>query len=111
MSDINPQPSVRTSITAIISLITGIIGLFSSVTGVGALFSIAAVVTGHISKSEIKKSMGTVGGNGLATGGLITGYIGLAIGLCICLLYVLVLAGAISLPFLTIPFINSTSSY
>ncbi len=104
-----PSQTPRTSVTAIISLITGILGLFSSFTGVGSLFSIAAVVTGHISKSEIKKNAGSVGGNGLATTGLITGYIGFAIGLCVCLIYILVMVGAISIPFLTLPFINNSS--
>jgi len=116
MSELTPQtppagPITKTSVLAIVSLITGIIGLFSSVTVVGALLSIGAVITGHLSKDEIKKGAGLVTGNGLATGGLVTGYIGFALGLCACLLYVLMLLGLISLPFLTIPFISNSVTY
>jgi type IV pilus assembly protein PilA len=40
--------------------------------------SIAAVVLGHLSLSDIKKSAGRIQGQGLATAGLVLGYIGLA---------------------------------
>jgi type IV pilus assembly protein PilA len=40
--------------------------------------SIAAVVLGHLSLSEIKKSAGRIQGQGLAIAGLVLGYIGLA---------------------------------
>jgi type IV pilus assembly protein PilA len=40
--------------------------------------SIAAVVLGHLSLSEIKKSAGRIQGQGLATAGLVLGYLGLA---------------------------------
>ena len=40
--------------------------------------SIAAVVLGHLSLSEIKKSAGRVQGQGLAIAGLVLGYMGLA---------------------------------
>jgi len=41
--------------------------------------SIAAIILGHISLSEIRKSAGRIGGAGIATAGLILGYIGVAI--------------------------------
>ena len=41
--------------------------------------SIAAVVLGHLSLSEIKKSAGRIQGQGLATAGLVLGYLGLSI--------------------------------
>ena len=41
--------------------------------------SIAAVVLGHLSLSEIKKSAGRVQGQGLAIAGLVLGYMGLAV--------------------------------
>jgi hypothetical protein len=106
-----PGPATRTSVSGIISLIAGILGLLSSWGGVGGLFSIAAVILGHVSKSEIKKNPGTVTGGGLATGGLITGYLGLAIGLCVCVLFVLMWAGLISLPFLSLPFLENLPNY
>ena len=40
--------------------------------------SIAAVVLGHLSLSEIKKSAGRIQGQGLAIAGLVLGYMGLA---------------------------------
>jgi type IV pilus assembly protein PilA len=40
--------------------------------------SIAAVVLGHLSLSDIKKSAGRIQGQGLATAGLVLGYLGLA---------------------------------
>jgi type IV pilus assembly protein PilA len=40
--------------------------------------SIAAVVLGHLSLSEIKKSAGRIQGQDLATAGLVLGYVGLA---------------------------------
>ena len=45
------------------------------VTSCRFLGSIAAIITGHMAKSEIKKSAGMVTGNGMATAGLILGYI------------------------------------
>ena len=62
----------RTSGKAIASLICGIF-LFVLPA------SIAAVVLGHLSLSEIKKSAGRIQGRGLATAGLVLGYLGLSI--------------------------------
>jgi hypothetical protein len=106
MSDYTPTPDQpapagpKTSTMAIISLIVGILGLVTSWTGLAAILSLAAVITGHISKKEIKNGAGTVKGNGLATGGLITGYIGLAFGLCICLLFALSFFGLFTIPYI-----------
>jgi hypothetical protein len=76
------QPMAQpNSTTAIISLIAGILGL----TAFPIVGSIVAVVTGHMAKGEIARSNGTIGGGGLATAGLILGYIGLGLfvlGLC-----------------------------
>jgi hypothetical protein len=104
-----PVQTTRTSVTAIISLIAGILGLLAFFTGVASLLSLTAVITGHISKNEIKKNAGVVTGNGLATGGLITGYIGLALGLCICLIFALSFFGLFTIPFLTLPWSSGTS--
>lgn len=61
----------RTSLWAIAALVCGVIGL---VTGV---VSIPAVVFGHIARSELSKNPG-LSGSGMATAGLILGYIGIA---------------------------------
>ncbi len=99
----NPQPTTRTSTTAIISLIAGIVGFLQILPVIGP---IVAVITGHMAKKEINNSGGMVTGNGLATTGLILGYVALAVGLCGICIFILAFAGIITLPF-AIP----TSSY
>lgn len=51
--------------------------------------AIIAVITGHMAKKEIRESNGLLGGDGLATAGLVLGYSNLALGLCVCLLLML----------------------
>ncbi len=69
-----PVPPVSghrtTSAMAIVSLIAGILG-WTLLPFVG---SIAAIITGHMARSEIKRSNGQVDGDGLAIGGLVLGY-------------------------------------
>src|ERR1700677_3507098 len=60
-----------TSGKAIASLVCGIFGFF--------LGSIAAVILGHMAHSEIRKSAGRIGGQGIATTGLVLGYLGLMV--------------------------------
>jgi hypothetical protein len=83
------------STMAIISLIGGIAGW----TVLPFLGSVVAVITGHMAKNEIKKGGGMITGNGMATAGLILGYIALALGLCAACVFVLSFAGLITLPF------------
>jgi type IV pilus assembly protein PilA len=71
-----PAPYVadgETSGKALASLLTGIFGLI--------LFPIAigAIILGHMSRSEIRKSNGRLKGDGMATAGLVMGYGALAI--------------------------------
>jgi hypothetical protein len=83
---------------AIISLIAGILGI----TFVPFLGSIAALITGYMAKKEIRESAGAIGGDGLATGGIVLGWIGVALGLLgLCV------AGFF---FILIPFLAITSS-
>ncbi len=92
----------ETSGWAIFSLISGILG-WMGVFGVGGL---AAVIAGHIAKNQIRSSHGHVGGDGLATAGLVLGYlnIGLAVvGGCFALL---IFGGLISMPIFCIPYMN-----
>jgi hypothetical protein len=98
-----PPVMPHNSTLAIISLISGIVG-WSVVPFLGA---IVAIITGHMAKSEIKKSGGMVTGNGMATIGLILGYLSIALGVClICVLVVLPLLG-VSL--FTLPAIFNTT--
>src|SRR5512133_2599624 len=52
--------------------------------------AIAAVVTGHLAKKEIRNSGGTIGGDGMALAGLLLGYIQL--GLAVLGTIILILA-------------------
>jgi phosphate/sulfate permease len=59
----------------------GILGwIFLPVVG-----GIIAIITGHLAKKEIRQSDGLLGGDGLATAGLVLGYANLVLGLCGCL--------------------------
>ena len=60
---------------ALSSLIFGIVGLV----GLPLIGSIVAVVLGHLSRNEIRRSQGQIRGDGLALAGLILGYIGIAL--------------------------------
>lgn len=84
-------PAPHTSTSAVISLISGIAGwLVLPVIG-----PIIAVITGHIAKGEIRRGMGQITGDGLATFGLILGYAQIFLALCsICVLGVFLLTGA-----------------
>lgn len=67
---------------AIISLIAGILGL----TLMPVVGSIVAVITGPMARREIAASGGALSGEGLATAGMVLGWISLAltvIGLCV----------------------------
>ena len=79
---VNPQTSGK----AIVSLVLGIFPV------IPVLGSIAAVVLGHISLSEIHRSAGRLKGKGLAIAGLILGYIGVAI------LPIILILAAIAIP-------------
>ena len=66
-----PAGPAETSGKAIVSLIFGLFIFFFP-------FSIVAIIFGHLSLSEIRKSAGRLTGDGLAMGGLVLGYIGIA---------------------------------
>ena len=61
------------------SLVLGILSLLCF----GFLAGIPAIILGHISRSNIKKSNGRVGGGGMALAGLIMGYVSIAFSLLI----------------------------
>jgi type IV pilus assembly protein PilA len=66
-----PRGPTKTSTKAVVSLILGLFIFFFP-------FSLVAVILGHLSLAEIRKSSGRITGNGLAIAGLILGYIGVA---------------------------------
>jgi hypothetical protein len=63
----NPE----TSGLAVASLVLGILSFFTI-----GLTAIPAIICGHVSLSQIKKAAGRISGQGLAIGGLATGYFG-----------------------------------
>ena len=72
-----PQTVPRTPPVAIWSLILAVLSFTC-----GWLFTaIPAVICGHIARSKIRKSGGTLGGRGIATTGLVLGYIALVLGI------------------------------
>lgn len=93
---------VETSGWAIFSLIAGILG-WMGVIGVGGL---AAIIAGHIAKSKIRNSNGRMGGNGLATAGLVLGYLNVGLAVIGGCLLLLVFGGLISMPIFCIPYLN-----
>ncbi len=71
-----PRPAPRTAPTAIWSLVLAILSFTC-----GWLFTaIPAVICGHLARLRIRKSGGALGGMGIATAGLILGYIALVLG-------------------------------
>jgi dienelactone hydrolase len=68
-----PQAPRETSGLAIASLVMGLVGFCVPILG------LAGLICGHLSLSKIRKSDGTIGGRGLAIGGLVTGYLATAL--------------------------------
>ncbi len=88
---------------AVISLIAGLLGL-SFLPTIG---SIAALITGYMAKNEIRASGGSQGGDGMATAGIILGWIGIGltvVGLCIACFFIL-------LPLVLVPLGLSMEEY
>lgn len=67
------QPASSTNVLAIVSLISSFV------------VSIAAVITGHIALSQIRRT--GENGRGLAIAGLVIGYAGIAFGLIVTFFY------------------------
>ena len=87
-----PPLYLKDSSLAVASLVTGILGW----TLVPLLGSIAAIITGHLAKKEIKESNGIFSGNSMATAGLIMGYIqlGFVVIIAITIITLIAVAGA-----------------
>jgi type IV pilus assembly protein PilA len=79
-----PIGPAKTSGMAIASLVCGIVNVFP--------VSIIAIVLGHISLSQIRKSAGQLKGQGLAIAGLVLGYLGI-----VAIPFILIVA-AIAIP-------------
>lgn len=64
----------KSSGLAVASLVCGILAPFTLL-----LTALPAIITGHIARSKVKSSGGTVGGGGMALAGLILGYASFAL--------------------------------
>jgi hypothetical protein len=99
-----PPYAAQSSSMAVVSLISGIISWFL----LPVIGGIVAVITGHMAKREIRESMGRLTGDGLATAGLVLGYLNLGVTvLSICAVLAFIALGVT--PFLCIPFANEFS--
>jgi Domain of unknown function (DUF4190) len=88
MTELYTTPVPRTSTLAIVSIVTGI----ASWIIIPFLGAIIAIVTGHMAKSEIRGSAGELTGDGLATVGLVLGYIQIVLTCgAICVITILAL--------------------
>src|SRR5437868_4260954 len=67
--------SPKTSPLAVWSLVLGCVGIVLLLGCIGPLLAIPAVICGHMAQGRIKRSAGALTGQGLALGGLITGYV------------------------------------
>jgi hypothetical protein len=74
-------PTKQTCTNATLSLVFGILSWFA-LPFIGAVI---AVVCGHMARAEIRRSQGQLEGDGLAVGGLILGYLHLALALLLVL--------------------------
>lgn len=63
-----PMPYYRTSGLAVASLVLSLLWL-------GWLGSLLGIIFGHVAHGEIRRSGGAVGGKGMATAGLVLGYL------------------------------------
>ncbi len=83
-------PPTQSSSLATISLIAGILGWVL----LPILGAIIAIFTGHRAKKEIRESAGGLTGDGLATAGLVLGYVQLFfIVIPVCVIVILALLG------------------
>jgi hypothetical protein len=81
----------QTSNLALFSLILGIL----SWVFLPFIAAVGAVITGHMARREIRGAAGRFTGEGLATAGLILGYLNLGLSLLFLCLFVFALFGAI----------------
>jgi len=86
-TDKPPSFVPKDSELAIASLVTGILGW----TLVPILGSVAAIITGHLAKKEIRESQGVLSGNGMSTAGLIMGYIQLGFILVVAIVLIVLM--------------------
>lgn len=86
----SPVTVPQTSTLAIVSLVSGIVTWFL----VPIIGAITAIITGHMAKKEIRKSDEQLSGDGLATAGLVLGYLQIVfVVVPVCVIVILALLG------------------
>jgi len=91
-----PPLTPQNSTLAMVSMIAGIVSYVIA----PLIGAIVAIITGHMAKREIRESNGQLGGDGMATAGLVLGYLQLVPSvLCVCVVLIL-LATGVSIPIL-----------
>ena len=86
-------PVKTTSTLAIISLVAGILGW----TLLPLLGSVGAIITGHMARGEIRRSAGTIDGDGLAIAGLVLGWGSVIVAILSVVLVVMFFGGIAAL--------------
>ena len=84
-------PPRQTSAMAVVSLIMGILGW----TALPFIGSVAAIITGHLARAEIRRRPLELEGDGMALAGLILGWI-VVIGSLLALVVVLLFFGGLA---------------
>jgi hypothetical protein len=79
--------SKQTSTLAVVSLVFGILAWIL----VPVIGAIVAIITGHMARSEIRRSGGAIEGDGLAVAGLVLGYVSLLLGLAVLFFVIFVI--------------------
>ena len=85
-------PLKRTSTLAVISLVSGLLGW----TLVPWLGSIAAIITGHMARAEIRREAETTEGDGLAVAGLVLGWSMVAVSVLALIMIILFFGGLLA---------------
>lgn len=91
----NPYQPLPTSTMAVISLVAGILGF----TVFPVLGSIAAIITGYAARNETRANPPTASGDGMATTGIVLGWVSIAmalIGLCCAVAYFIFVIGLVA---------------
>ncbi|MBI5963988.1 MAG: DUF4190 domain-containing protein [Chloroflexi bacterium] len=94
----NYNVTLPTSTMATISLVAGILGF----TLFPFIASIVALLTGYAARKETRAVPPTAGGDGLATAGIVMGWIGVGlgvIGFCCVIVYFVFVAGMVGWSF------------
>lgn len=103
-----PQTTSKVSVRAIVSLVTGILSyvvlLFHSLVDMSLLWAVilapisalAAVITGHKARRQIRDSAGALSGDKMATTGLALGWIYLGLAILLTILALILFGGVLA---------------